>query len=116
MPNYNRFAKELVNTTDVDATINYPLATSDITLVDLENTAAIAIHAMWTETSVTGSIQVQGSIDGSNWYGLNTAVDLDAETEMWFEDADIAYPYIRLAVTVSADKLDTLKILVAGKG
>lgn len=116
MPNYNRFTKKLVNTTDVSTSIDYPLATTTETLVDLENTAAIAIHALWTETSVTGSIQVQGSIDGVNWYGLNTEVNVDTSDEMWFEDSDIAYPYVQVAVTISADKLDTLKILVAGKG
>jgi len=110
MGNYNRFVKELVSASGVDASANYELVS------DLENTAAIAIHALWTETSVTGSIQVQGSIDDTNWYGLNTAVNVDTAAEMWFEDADIAYPYIRVALTVSSGELTTLKILVAGKG
>jgi len=110
MGNYQRFVNELVDAAGVDASANYELGS------DLENTAAIAIHAKWTETSVTGTIQVQASIDGSNWYGLNTAVNVDTAAEMWFEDADIAYPYIRVALAIAAGELTTLKILVAGKG
>ena len=110
MGNYNRWVKQIASATDVAASTSYTPGS------DLENTAALAVHAKWTETSVTGSIQVQGSIDNENWYGLNTAVDVDSETQMWFEDADIAYPYVRVAVTISADKLDTLSIYMAGKG
>lgn len=110
MGNYNRFVKELADATAVNASVNYALD------ADLENVAAIAIHAKWTETSVSGTIQVQASLDGTNWYGLNTAVNVDTADEMWFEDADIAYPYVRVAVTISSGALATLKITLAAKG
>jgi len=110
MGNYNAWTKQIASVADVSAAAQYELASP------LTNTVAVAIHAKWTAASLSGTVGVQGSIDGTNWYALNTPVAATTAGEMWFEDADIAYPYIRVAVTVASGKFDTLTVLLAGKG
>jgi hypothetical protein len=83
---------------------------------EMHNIAAVCVHAKWTETSVTGTLQVQASLDGTNWYGLHTATNIDTSAELFFEDADVAYKYLRAVVTISAGGLTSLLINVGLKG
>lgn len=65
-----------------------------------------------TSTSIAGAtVTYQASNDGSNWTNLASATSITADANLLFEDADIAYNYVRAVYAITAGRMSVQTIL-----
>lgn len=97
---------QLVDASSVAASVNYA-----ITGAHLMQPREIA--AVWTATTVSGSIKVQISLDNTNWFDLETATSITNASGSKLWTMDRYAPYVRVNYTRSSGTLTTLQIQVS---
>lgn len=78
------------------ATSSVPVALDGVVL---RFNAAMQITAATGVTS--GAVTLQGSLDGSNWYAIGSAVTLTAAGTQVASSTSVAFRYLRAAITTT---------------
>lgn len=81
------------------------VATTAYTGIDVEHTQPREIQAVWTATTVSGTISVQVSLDGTTWEDTETPIAVTASgSNIWLINRHATYMriyYVRTSGTIT---------------
>lgn len=85
--------------------------------VSLEHIYGYSVWATWAGTTISGSIKIQCSVDGSNWEDVASSEQTinAAGTYLW-NIADAMYKYFRVSCTANDANTITVTCKYYGKG
>lgn len=77
--------------------------------VEIAHIYGFSVWASWAGSTITGSIKVEGSIDGTNWLEVASSNQtISAASSYLWNISDAMYRYFRLSVT--SDDTNTITV------
>lgn len=83
----------------------------------LEYMTGFSFHCIWTATTVSATVTVQCSNDGTNWEDVaGTTENITADGSVMYNVSDVYYKYVRLQITYSSGTITTFVAKFYAKG
>lgn len=78
--------------------------------VDITSTGT-GVHTLTATALAGGSYKTQGSVDGTNWNDLMTAVNITGATNILIQEVDPMYKYVRVVYVLTTGQLSISQII-----
>lgn len=85
--------------------------------VDISDCTVIAVQAVWTGTSPTGTVTIEGSLDGSNWstFGASSITVSGSSGNGLINFNPAGMPFVRVNFTKTGGTVATMKAYLSSK-
>jgi hypothetical protein len=91
--------------------------TTSSSLVDVSDCTALAIQAVWSGTSPSGTVTIEASLDGVNFstYGASSISVTGASGSGVVNSGPIGFPFVRATFTYTSGTVASLKVYLSSK-
>jgi len=93
------------------------VGTTPSSLIDISDCSIIAFQAIWTGTSPSGTVTLEGSLNGTNWstFGASTISVTGVSGSGLVNFNPAGMPFVRVTYTHASGTTATLAVLVSTK-
>ena len=91
--------------------------TTSSSLLDVSDCATVAMQAVWTGTTPSGTVTLEGSLDGVNFstFGAGSISVTGASGNGVVASNSIGMPFIRATFTYTSGTVTSLKVYLSAK-
>jgi hypothetical protein len=91
--------------------------TTSSSLVDVSDCTALAVQAVWSGTSPSGTVTIEASLDGVNFstYGASSISVTGASGSGVVSSGPIGFPFVRATFTYTSGTVASLKVYLSSK-
>lgn len=91
--------------------------TTSSSLIDISDCTAIAMQAVWAGTTPSGTVTIEGSLDGSTWstFGASTISVTGATGSGLVNFNPAGMPFVRTTFTYTSGTVSSLKVYFSSK-
>lgn len=91
--------------------------TTSSSLIDISDCSVVAMQAVWSGTTPSGTVALEGSLDGVNFstFGASTVTVTGASGNGVVNFSPAGMPFIRATFTYTSGTVASLKVYVSSK-
>ena len=92
-------------------------ATTSSSSIDISDCTVIAMQAVWAGATPSGTVTIEGSLDGSTWstFGASSITVTGASGSGLVNFSPAGMPFVRATVTYTSGTVSSLKVYVSSK-